>query len=220
MSVFAKVQKSFIVKFFRKILRITVINPENEPDDEKAYIVCTNHSSNWDPIVLGSSTSRPIRYMAKAELFKVPLLNFIIKLFGAYPVDRKSADISSIKTTIKILGGGEIAGLYPQGRRAKKIHPSKAVLKNGIAMIASRAKVGILPVSIITKGYKVRLFHKTVVVIGKFIPYEQIKAEFESITAEEGEKRISTTDAYRNITNNVYNVILENYDKYDALNKR
>ena len=208
MSVFGSVQKSFIAGFIRKILRITIINLENEPKDEKSYIVCANHSSNWDPIVLGASTTRPLRYMAKSVLFKIPLLNLLVKLFGAYPVNRNTADINSIKTTIDILKNGEVIGLYPQGSRAKRIPPDKANLKNGVAMIATRAQVGVLPVAIITKGYKVKLFHKTIVVIGEFISNEQIKA----MTGD------NAMNDYKTITNEIYDVILKNYKKYDTLN--
>ena len=210
MSVFGRVQKSFVAVFIRKILRVTVINPENEPkpDDEKAYIVCANHSSNWDPLVLGAATTRPLRYMAKSVLFKIPLLNLLVKLFGAYPVNRDTADVNSIKTTIDILKNGESVGMYPQGRRAKGIHPEQAKLKNGVAMMALRAEVGVLPVTIITKGHKVKLFHKTILVIGKFISSEEIKLMA-------GDKTLST---YKIVTDEIYKVILENHKKYDTLN--
>jgi len=208
MSIFGRVQKSFIADIVKKILRITVINPENEPKDDKAYIVCANHSSNWDPIVLGAAVTRPLRYMAKSVLFKIPVLNLIIKLFGAYPVKRNTADVNSIKTTINILQNGELIGLYPQGSRAKRIPPDKAELKNGVAMIALRAEVGVLPVAIITKGYKVKLFHRTIVVIGEFISSGQIQEMA-------GERTIND---YKIVTEKVYNKILENYKKYDTLN--
>ena len=215
MSVFGSVQKSFIGGMFRKLFRITVINPENEPLDEsvKSYVACINHSSNWDPILIGACMHRPLRYMAKAELFKIPVLKSIVKLFGAYPVKRDTADVLSVKTTINILENGEVVGMYPQGRRAKKIHPGTVNPKHGVAMVAFKAKTGILPVTVISKGYKVRLFHKTIVVFGKYMPFE----ELEKIAEENA--NINNIDLYKKITEKIYGEILENYRKYDVFNK-
>lgn len=218
MSVFGNVQKSFIAGFFRKLFGITVINPENEPLDEtvKSYVACINHSSNWDPILIGACMHRPLRYMAKAELFKIPILKSIVRLFGAYPVKRDTADVLSIKTTINILENGEVVGMYQPGRRAKRVRPETVTPKNGVAMVAFRAKTGILPVTVISKGYKVRAFHKTIVVFGKYISFEEL--ENIETTAKENEN-ISNIDLYKKVTDKVYGEILENYRKYDTLNK-
>lgn len=236
MSVFGSVQKSFVAGMFRKLFRVRIINPENEQvsnESSEAYIVCVNHSSNWDPIIIGACMHRPLRFMAKAELFKVPVLKSIIKLFGAYPVNRDSADIGSIRTTINILANGEVVGIYPQGRRAKKINPEKVTLKRGVAMVAVRAKTGILPVSIISKGYKVKLFHKTIVVFGEYVPFEDLKKFGDSEKAGDSElsrdgvrevtetkiKSSENLNLYNKITEGIYGKILENYRKYDNLNK-
>jgi len=210
-------QKSFVAAFFRKLFRVRIINPENEPlDDEniKSYVACINHSSNWDPILIGACMNRPLRYMAKSELFKVPVLKQIVKLFGAYPVKRDAADVSSIKTTIDILENGEVVGMYPQGRRAKGVHPENITPKHGVAMVAYKAKTGILPVTVISKGYKVRAFRKTIIVFGEYISFEAL----EEIAAEDG--NIKNLELYKKITDRVYAEILDNYQKYDTLNKK
>lgn len=218
MSVFGSVQKSFIAGLLRKLFRVTIINPENEPLDEniKSYVACINHSSNWDPILIGACMHRPLRYMAKSELFKIPVLKSIVKLFGAYPVKRDTADVSSVRNTINILENGEVVGMYPQGRRAKKKHPETVTPKNGVAMVAFKAKAGILPVTIIAKGYKVKAFHKSIVVFGKYISFEELE-KIEK-TAKENES-INNIDLYGKITDKVYGEILGNYKKYDTLNK-
>ncbi|MCL2813318.1 MAG: 1-acyl-sn-glycerol-3-phosphate acyltransferase [Oscillospiraceae bacterium] len=213
MSVFGNVQKSFVAGFFRKLFRVRVINPENEPldGDVGAYVACINHSSNWDPILIGACMHRPLRYMAKSELFKVPLLKSLVRLFGAYPVKRDTADVASVRATIAILENGEVVGMYPQGHRAKGIHPEKITPKGGVAMVAFKAKTGILPITVISKGYKVRAFRKTIVVFGEYIPFE----EFEKIGGEAGGMEL-----YKKMTDRVYGEILENYEKYDILNKK
>jgi len=223
---FSRVQKSFLAGFLRKLFRVKIINPENEPEDITSYIACINHSSNWDPIVIGACMHRPLRYMAKAELFKVPVLKSIVKLFGAYPVSRDSADVSSIRTAINILEKGEIVGMYPQGHRAKRINPSKIVPKNGVAMIAVKAKSGVLPVTVISKGYKVKMFHKTLVVFGNYIPFEKFE-EFKDSEIKDTDKIDKTgkkdiagnMNLYKKITEKIYGEMMSNYSKYDTLNK-
>ena len=220
MSVFGSLQKTFVGTFFRKLLRAEIINPGNEPADNNiAYVACINHSSMWDPILIGACMHRPLRYMAKAELFKIPVLKSIVKLFGAFPVNREAADVSSVKTTISILEQGEVVGMYPQGRRAKKIHPETVTPKSGVAMVAYKAKTGILPVSVITKGYKVRLFRKTIVVFGEYISFEELKKIEETLKSEKDGGNINSMELYKKITDRVYGEILENYRKYDNLNK-
>jgi len=217
MSVFGSLQKTFVADFFRKLFRVTIINPENEPSEEnaKSYVACINHASAWDPIIIGACMHRPLRYMAKAELFKIPLLGCLVKLFGAYPVKRDAADVLSVRTSINLLENGEVVGIYPEGHRAKKIPPSREVpLKNGAAMVAMRAKAGILPVTVITKGYKIRMFRKTIVVFGEYIPFEKLE-EFAKDCGD-----IGNMDLYKKIMDKVYGEILENYKKYDTLNKK
>jgi len=216
MSVFGSLQKTFVASFFRKLLKAEIINPGNEPLDDniKAYVACINHSSMWDPILIGACMHRPLRYMAKAELFRIPGLNLLVRIFGAYPVKRDGADVSSVKTTISILEKGEVVGMYPQGTRAKRIHPENITPKGGVAMVAFKAKTGILPVTIISKGYKVSAFKKNIVVFGEYMPFEKLE-EFEK--EHEG---VSKLELYRLLTEKIYAEILENYKKYDTLNKK
>jgi len=215
MSIFAKAQNSFIGKFIKKIFRVEIINPENEPDFG-SYIVCANHSSNWDPVILGASMRKPLRYMAKAELFKVPLLKNIVKWFGAYPVNRDKADVSSIKTTINILEQGEIVGMYPQGRRARGVHPKDITPKHGAAMIAIKAKAGIMPVAIIAKNHKIRFFRRTIIVFGRYMTYEELIQE--NTGASHENKINESMGLYKKATEKIYAEILASYEKHDIFN--
>jgi 1-acyl-sn-glycerol-3-phosphate acyltransferase len=217
MSIFAKAQNSFVVPLIKKMFRIKIINPENEPEFGQ-YIVCANHSSNWDPIIIGACMHKPLRYMAKSELFKVPLLKNLVKWFGAYPVNRSGADVSSIKTTINILEQGEVVGMYPQGSRAKGVHPKNITPKHGFAMIAAKAKTGILPVTIISRKYKVRLFRRTIIVFGKYAPYDELVQDGGNI--DDGVSKIGESmSLYKKMTEKIYGEILANYEKYDDINK-
>lgn len=115
-------------------------------------IVYSNHISLFDPIAVGCFTRRQIKFMAKEELFRNRAFGFLLgKLLGAFPVKRGKADISAIKTAIRILRNGEVLGMFPEGTRSKTGELQEA--EPGLSMVALRAKVPVVPVAIIT-NYK------------------------------------------------------------------
>lgn len=172
--------------FIKVLYRLHVHGRENIPA-EGGLIVCSNHVSAADVIFLTVAVpKRQIHYMAKAELFKIPLLKQFMKGMGAFPIKRGVADISSIKKTIKFLRDKEVVGIFPQGTRCNGVHPRETEVKAGVGMIAWRAGSDVLPVAIITKKYKVRMFRRVDVIIGKPIPYDELG--FEAGNHEEQEK--------------------------------
>ncbi len=109
-------------------------------------IVVANHASDFDPPILSCAVRRPVSYMAKEELFKVPVLSQAIKLYGAYPVKRGSADRSAIREALKQLEQGWAVGIFLQGTRtADGSIPNPKI---GAALIAAKAQVPLLPVSL------------------------------------------------------------------------
>lgn len=168
--------KKFLNSFFMALFKIEVIGAQNVPNDVP-LLICSNHLSNWDPVLLGVAFDRQIRFMAKKELFKIPLLSSLIKLFGAFPVNRGTADPSSLKTAIKLLKDGECVGLFPQGKRYKKQDPKNTEIKNGAGMILYRSHADVLPVSIKTKNYSILPFRKVYITIGKPIAYDTLGFE-------------------------------------------
>ena len=168
--------KRFFAGLFKRLLRVRVVNPENEPLD-KNYIVCCNHTALLDVAVIAASLKRQVSFMAKKEVFKVPILNWFVKSMGAFPVDRKSGDVGAIKKTIEILNGGSCVGIFPQGTRCPYKNPRETEIKDGIGMVAKRADVGILPVAIKTKKGKLKFFRKTEFIIGEYIPPESLTLE-------------------------------------------
>ncbi len=157
----------------RAIFKVKVEGLENLPTDAGA-LVCANHTSLLDVIVLSAPLTRQVRYMAKKELFKIPLLSQIIRALGAFPVDRGGADVGAIRKTVSMIEGGELVGIFPQGTRHPKVDPRETEVKGGAAMIAARAKCPVVPVCIKTKGNKVRFFRRTVIIIGRPISYEEL----------------------------------------------
>ncbi len=157
----------------RALFRLSIVGLEKLPSDE-GCILSANHTSLLDVLILSVSTGRQIRYMAKAELFKIPLLKQLITALGAYPVNRGGADVSSIRRTLALLEAGAVVGIFPQGTRHGGKDPSLTPVKGGIGMIAWHGKATIVPAFIKTKGNRVRLFKKTELIIGDPIPFDAL----------------------------------------------
>ena len=161
--------------FVNMIFRVKVIGAENEKNVVlKNTVVCANHMSNWDPVILACVTKNPVSFMGKAELFKIPVLGFILKAVGAFPINRGVGDIAAIKMTIGILKDGNNICLFPQGTRCVGKNPSETEVKSGVGMIVSRSMSDVLPVGIYTKNYKIKLFKRVYVVIGKPIAHKDL----------------------------------------------
>ncbi len=160
---------------FRVVYRIKITGKENEPV-EGPVLVCANHLSNHDVIVLGSSLKRPVRFFAKVELFRVPVLAQLVRALGAFPIDRGNASSASaaLKNTIHLLGEGEMVGIYPQGARFGGVDPRTTKVLGGVGMVAYHSKATILPVLIRTKKWKMGFFRRTWVTIGKPITFEEL----------------------------------------------
>ena len=173
---------------FKILYRFKVVNPENEPKTVP-YIVCANHTHVFDVVPTVVYLKPQIRFMAKKEVFKTPILGPFAKAMGAYPVDRGAGDVAAIKRTLETLKNGECVCIFPQGTRSPYLDPTEISAKEGVGMIASRAGVGILPVCIRTKRNKVSLFRKTEFVIGEYIPPE--KLQFEGLGGKEKYKAIA-----------------------------
>ena len=176
MSKFYRVMHFLFAWLARIILNVRVHGLENEPRDRKEnFIICANHICAADPVAVCAALRRhQPRYMSKAELFKIPVLNWILKGFGAFPVKRGGADVGAIKTSIKMLEEGKVVGIFPQGHRYPGVHPSTTPVKNGATMIALHSGKPIIPILIKSKNYKVRPFRRIDVVIGKPISVDEL----------------------------------------------
>lgn len=149
------------------VFRLKFVGQENLPA-EGGVIVAFNHKSNFDPVMAGLSCKRHLRFMAKEELFKNPVFGALIKALGAFPVRRGKGDIGAIKASLKILGEGNVMLMFPEGHRIKDGRKVKA--KPGVALIAQRAQVPVVPVYI-SGEYK--WMHKITVTYGKPISLEE-----------------------------------------------
>jgi len=136
---------SIVSPVLHTYLRGRIIGAEKVPQTGPLVIV-SNHASDFDPPLLSNCMRRPVAFMAKEELFEVPVLKQAITLYGAYPVKRGSPDRSAIRSAMKSLEAGWAVGIFITGTRT----PDGRVTdpKLGAAMIAAKAQVPILPVSL------------------------------------------------------------------------
>jgi 1-acyl-sn-glycerol-3-phosphate acyltransferase len=150
--------------FFRIFYKASFYGLENVPE-QGALIMCSNHISMLDMFLFGPMIPRRIYFMAKQELFKIPVLNAILKGLGAYPVNRGRGDLYAAKTTLKLLEEGKIVGIFPEGRR-RNVSKKKQKPKSGAILFSIESGVPIVPVGIFGDY---RLFSKMHVFYGK--PY-------------------------------------------------
>ncbi len=130
---------------FRLYFRGRVEGGHHVPQRGPCLIVA-NHASDFDPPLLSCCMRRPVSFMAKEELFKVPILAPAIRLYGAYPVKRGSADRSAIREAMKQLERGWAVGIFLEGTRTPDGRIPQPKL--GAALIAAKAQVPLVPVSL------------------------------------------------------------------------
>lgn len=162
---------------------IKVIGGENEPQGENSsFLLCANHLGAMDPFCVAAAMKyHKLCFMAKKELFKHKLPAKFFRSLGAYPIDRSGADVGAVKGTIRLLQEGNCTALFPQGTRCPGVNPSETKIKSGVGLIAARAKVPVLPVLIHGKDWRVGLFHRTLIVIGKPIMPEEYLPEGDAV---------------------------------------
>ena len=169
------------------LFRIRVHGIENIPKDEK-YIICANHKSFLDPIFVALAINRQVHFIAKKELFEIPILKNILKKLNAIPAQRDGKDLNVLRDSIKIIKKGKILGIFPEGTRVKEI--KRENIKDGAGYIALKSKTDILTIEIISSYkpfFKTNLYIKNLVKIENFKEYKS-KDAMEKIMDETYEK--------------------------------
>ena len=168
--IYQLVSKLLVFPIYKFVFRGCLIGRENIPQ-KNSFIMVSNHGSLLDPPLLGHALGRNISFMAKAELFKAPLLGFIIKACGAYPVKRGVVDKNTIKTACKKLSNDNCIGIFIDGTRQRNGRVNKP--KQGAALLAFKNQKLLLPVAIVNSHRLIRfkffipLFSKIVIKVGK-----------------------------------------------------
>ncbi len=130
--------------FFR-LWRMRAFGAENVPPTGPVIVAC-NHISYFDPPLLGTACPRRIRYMAKRELFKIPILGPLITGFGAYPVDRGGTPMAAVRRSVEVLRRGEVIGIFPEGTRNLD---GTVEAREGVALLASLGKAAVVPAAVV-----------------------------------------------------------------------
>ncbi len=130
------------------IWRWRVEGLENFPS-EGPVIVVANHVSYWDPVLIGSALPRQVFFMAKKELFAIPVLGWSLKSWGVFPVDRSHPGRGVIKRTLDLLKQGQVVAVFPEGTTRNKTG-SLLPFSTGAAYFATRTGVPVCPAAIIT----------------------------------------------------------------------
>ncbi len=114
-----------------------------------AFVLCSNHTSWWDPVILAALCPREIHFIAKVELFKNPFLNWLFRKLHAFPVNRGKADIRAVREALARLKNGNVLGVFPEGTRNKGDSRVLGKMHGGAALFAIKGQVPIVPVLIL-----------------------------------------------------------------------
>ena len=150
---------------FHWLYRIRVEGIENVPMD-RGFILCCNHRSNLDPFFIGVVLKQQLRFMAKIELFRIPLVNWFVRKVGAFPVNRGTGDTSAIDTAVQLVKDGQVLVIFPEGTRS--LDGKLLRIKSGAMVVASKTESDVLPAVIKCKG-RVRIFKRVTLRFGEII---------------------------------------------------
>jgi len=185
-----------IARFFGVTLfGLRVAGRENYPDTGGA-LICANHQSYFDPVLVGLTCERRMNYLARESLFRVPCLKQAIQFLDAIPIDRDGSGLSGLKETLKRLKRGELVLIFPEGTRSRDGDMNS--LKPGFCAVARRSKVPLVPVGFDgayqawPRSAKCPRLSRTAVVVGEPIQPDQVVAMDDKQLVAELEQRIRT----------------------------
>jgi 1-acyl-sn-glycerol-3-phosphate acyltransferase len=162
--------RSVVAALCKLLWRIKVVHPERVPA-RGACILAPSHRSYLDTPFLACVTSRRIRFLGKAEMWKYAWPGRFFTALGGIPVDRALADRAALRAAQAALEGGEPLGMFPEGTR--RSGPDVKDLHNGVAFLAARLGVPIVPIgiggseTILGRESKMPKFNRVVMIVGE-----------------------------------------------------
>jgi 1-acyl-sn-glycerol-3-phosphate acyltransferase len=157
----------------RALYGFRAIRPENVPATGAVIVAC-NHVSYLDPVVLGIGFTRPVTYLAKKELFALPVLGPVIVGLGVYPLDREAGGVAAVRAALRALKEGRCVGIFPEGTRNLT---GEVEGKGGAALLGALSGAPVVPAAISGTRHA-RPFHPIRVIYGEpIIVKRQRKAD-------------------------------------------
>ena len=165
--------KPIVAPVYRLVMRVKVYGTENVPKDG-GLILCANHIGAIDVISIGAVCPRQLTFVAKKELFSVPVLGALVKGLGAIKVDRGAGDVGAIKASVAAAEAGKVLSIFPQGHRYPGVDPAKTPIHHGAGLIAYHSGCDVIPVCIKLKGGRYGFLKKTEVIFGEVIKNSEL----------------------------------------------
>ncbi|PLR99762.1 lysophospholipid acyltransferase family protein [Bacillus sp. T33-2] len=184
--------KTVVYGVLKPLYRIETIGKDNFPA-KGAVLLCANHIALLDPPVVGITAPRPVHFMAKDEIFSVPLLGKLVSNLNAFPVKRGMSDREALRKGLSILKDGKVLGLFPEGTRSKTGELGQGLA--GAGFFALRSDALIVPCAVIGP-YKP--FSKLKVVYGKPVDFTGLR-----------EKKAAADEATELIMKEIRKLIIE-----------
>jgi 1-acyl-sn-glycerol-3-phosphate acyltransferase len=158
---FYAVAKAAVNAIIRTAFRVRVVGADHIPGSG-GVLIAANHISNLDPPILGLAVPRPVSYMAKKELFAIPVLKTVITHLNAFSVDRQAGGTAALRAALRMLKEGRAVGVFPEGgRNVTGTNEEKA----GAAFLAAASGAPVVPAAIVGTR-RLRPFAKVTVIFG------------------------------------------------------
>ncbi|MBA3065482.1 1-acyl-sn-glycerol-3-phosphate acyltransferase [bacterium] len=146
-------------------------------------VICINHTTNLDPPLTGTITSKPIHFMAKEELFENPLFRMLICALNSFPVNRNFFDRKAFRRAIELAESGKNIGIFPEGTRNKSGTDKIGPIKRGMSYLIYHTSVPVIPV-FISGGSRWKKLGRITINIGEAIDLPERKIPYTKETAE------------------------------------
>lgn len=161
-----------LVKFFYHLFFRISVEGQNHVPKSGGVLICCNHRSDLDPPLIGTSMARELSFLAKEELFKIPLFGRLLRRLHAFPIRRGRGDRGALRLAIRLLEEGHVLLVFPEGKRNRS---SSRLLKgmSGAGFFTLKTDAVVVPCAIIGE-YKFR--HQLKVVFGPPIDTASIKS--------------------------------------------
>lgn len=173
--------------------RVRVHGLRNFPA-QGSLLICSNHQSFLDPLVLGITCPRPVNYLGRKSLLRFPVFGWFLRFNDTIPIDRDAHAFSGMKETLRRLKRGESVVMFPEGTRS--VDGEFKPLKLGFCALARRSKSSLMPVGIegayqaYPRGQSLPRPGRIHVVFGHPIPFEEYESMSDQQMADLLESRI------------------------------